>query len=191
TRQLLRVPGTLELYDVARDGRVLLGHHTLIRSLRGVAPGESVERELAWLDGSEPSDLSADGTTVLITENGERAGAGPAVDIPAADGSPATRIAEGQGIALSHDKAWALIRRDVSGRPQFLLVPTGAGQPKTLDLPGFNVRIGSFTPDDKRIVFDSEASGQPSRVYVVDLAGGKPRPVALDAEFPPYRSPIS
>ena len=53
-RRLVRVPGTLELYDVASEGRALLGHHTLIRSLRGLAPGQSTELELAWLDGSRP-----------------------------------------------------------------------------------------------------------------------------------------
>ncbi len=77
TRQLVKVPGTLELYDVAPGGRALLGHHTIIRSLRGLVSGESAERELAWLDSSLPADLSADGTTVLITEDGEGAGAGP------------------------------------------------------------------------------------------------------------------
>jgi hypothetical protein len=91
-RQLVRVPGDLELYDVARGGRALLGHHTIIRSLRGLAPGESAEHELAWLDSSSPADLSADGTTVLITEDGEGAGAGPAVYLRTNDGAPASEL---------------------------------------------------------------------------------------------------
>jgi Tol biopolymer transport system component len=175
TRKLVGVPGTLELYDVARGGRALLGHHTLIRSLRGVAPGESSERELAWLDSSLPSDLSADGTTVLITEDGEAAGTGPAVYLRTTDGAPAVRIADGEGVALSQDKRWVLTRRERDGRRYYVLVPTGAGVPRPLDFPGIDVGMGSFTPDGKRVVFGASGPGAPQGVYVADLAGGKPR----------------
>ena len=176
-RLLTRVPGTLELYDVARDGRVLLGHHTLIQSLRGLAPGQSTEVELAWLDGSAPSDLSADGTTLLITETGEGAGSGPAIYLRTTDGAPAARIGEGDGIALSPDKKWVLARREESGRRHFVLIPTGAGQVRPLALDGLNVGAGAFTPDAQRIVFTAGAETGPPQLYVADVAGGKPRPI--------------
>ena len=175
TRKLAGVPGALELYDVARGGRALLGHHTIIHSLRGVAPGASTERELAWLDSSLPADLSADGTTVLITEDGEGAGAGPAVYLRTTDGAPAVRIADGEALALSPDKQWVLTRREKDGRRHFVLVPTGAGQSRPLDFPGLDVRTGSFTPDGKRIVFGASGPGAPLGIYLADVAGGKPR----------------
>ena len=176
-RQLVRVPGNLELYDVSSGGRALVGHHTLIRSLRGLAPGGTAERELAWLDSSLPADLSADGTTVLITEDGEGAGAGPAVYLRTTDGAPAIRIAEGEGVALSPDKNWALVRREQGGRQSFVLVPTGAGQPRPLDFPGLSVGEGAFTPDGMRIVFDASDPGGSRGIYVAGLAGEKPRSI--------------
>jgi Tol biopolymer transport system component len=53
-RVLARVPGTIE--DVARDGRVLVSRGASIWGVRGVAPGESQERELSWLEGSAAVD---------------------------------------------------------------------------------------------------------------------------------------
>jgi serine/threonine protein kinase len=70
-RRLIRVPGSLELYDVSSDGRALIGHHNLVSLLQGLAPGQTSEVDLSWLDSSRPSDLSADGSMVLITEDGE------------------------------------------------------------------------------------------------------------------------
>jgi eukaryotic-like serine/threonine-protein kinase len=177
SRLLARVPGTLELYDVASDGRVLLGHHTLIQSLRGLVPGHSTEVELAWLDGSAPSDLSADGTTLLITESGEGAGSGPTIYLRTTDGAPAARIGEGDGIALSPDKKWVLARREEGGRRHFVLVPTGAGQARPLAFEGLNVGLGAFTPDSQRIVFTAGTEMGPPQLYISDVAGGKPRPI--------------
>ena len=176
-RQLLKVPGSLELYDVASGGRALVGHHTLIRSLRGLVPGGSTERDLSWLDSSLPADLSADGTTVLITEDGEGAGGGPAVYIRTTDGAPAVRIADGEAVALSADKKWVLARREQEGRGPFVLVPTGAGEPRPLDFPGLDVNWGSFTPDGKQIVFGASGPGASHGVHVADVSGGKPRTV--------------
>ncbi len=177
SRLLLRVPGTLELYDVASDGRVLLGHHTVIRSLRGLAPGQSGEVELAWLDSSAPADLSVDGTTILITESGEGAGGSPAIYLRTTDGAPAIRIGEGEAIALSPDKKWVLARREKGGRGGLTLVPTGAGQARDLDFEGLVVGSGSLTPDAKGIVFAARDGKAPVRVYVAEIAGGKPRAV--------------
>jgi hypothetical protein len=191
-RQLVRVPGELELYDVAADDRVLMGHHTLITSLRGLAPGESTEHELAWLDSSQPADLSGDGTTILITEDGEGAGAGPAVYLRTMDGAPAVRIAEGEGVALSPDKKWALTRRERDGRQSFVLVPTGAGQPRPLDFPGLSVEAGAFTPDGKRIVFGASGLGESRGIHVAGVAGEKPRSIGPPGcALPHFSSQVS
>jgi eukaryotic-like serine/threonine-protein kinase len=191
-RQLVKVPGTLELYDVGPGGRALLGHHTIIRSLRGLVFGESDSRELAWLDSSLPADLSADGTTVLITEDGEGAGTGPAVYLRSTDGAPAVRIGDGEAVALSRDKQWVLIRREKDGRRHFVLVPAGAGQPRPLDFPGLDVGAGAFTPDGKQIVFGARGPGASQGIYIADVAGGKPRSVGPPGSaFQQFASPVS
>ena len=191
-RQLIRVPGGLELYDVSSDGRALLGHHNVVGLLRGLAPGQTSELDLSWLDSSRPSDLSADGSTLLITEDGEAAGSRPAIYIRTTDGGEAVRIGEGFGVALSPDKKWILARRDEGGRRAFLLMPTGAGQARPLAFEGLDVGWGSFLPDGGRILFDATAAGQPSRLYVADVSGGKPRPVGPpNLRIPQFTSPVS
>src|SRR4029077_1925215 len=64
-RLVMRVPGSLELEDISRDGRVLAAHHTIIRILAGLPPGEEKQRNLSWLDSSVLADLSADGKTLV------------------------------------------------------------------------------------------------------------------------------
>ena len=191
-RRLIRVPGSLELYDVSSDGRALVGHHTLVSLLQGLAPGQASEIDLSWLDSSKPSDLSADGSMVLITEDGEGSGGRPSVYLRATDGSQAVRIGEGYGLALSPDKKWVLARREENGRRTFVLMPTGPGQPRPLAFEGLDVTSGVFTPDGQRIVFDATAPGQPSRLYVADLSGGKPRAVGPPGtRLQPFTSPVS
>ena len=68
-RLVMRVPGHLELDDISKDGRVLINHHTLTRTVRGASAADPKPRDLSWLDESVAADLSADGKTLLITES--------------------------------------------------------------------------------------------------------------------------
>ena len=192
-RRVARVPGILELYDLSQDGRVLMGHHTLTRRLIGLAPGREAELDLSCLDQSIPAGLSPDGTTLLITESGEGAGAAPAIYLRTTDGAPAARIGEGQAVALSPDKKWALARRADGGRHRLWLVPTGPGETRPLAVGDIDaVEGGGFTPDGKRIVFTAAAPGAKSRVYIADLSGGAARPLTPEGVGMPYGGdPIS
>ncbi|MGB6386210.1 MAG: protein kinase, partial [Terriglobales bacterium] len=109
-RLLARVPGELTLLDVRRDGSVLLTRGNDRAGLIGLAPGDTKERDLSWLDWSVPGDLSADGRTVLFGETGEGGGPKYAVYLRKTDGSPAIRLSEGIGLGLSPDGKWALTR---------------------------------------------------------------------------------
>ncbi len=100
-RLLMRVPGDLELDDVAKDGRAIFLHSMYAQSLRFATASDSSERELSWLDQSGVADLSADGRTVLLNESGEGAGGGTIIYMRGIDGSPAVRLGAGEGWALS------------------------------------------------------------------------------------------
>jgi serine/threonine protein kinase/Tol biopolymer transport system component len=180
-RLVARVPGHLELDDISRDGRVLLAHHTVLYGLRGMGPHSPAERDLAWLDASTPADLSADGKTLLLTEQGEGAGASHAVYLRGTDGSPAVRLGEGVGFALAPDGKSVLARLEPGGgKPEDLaLLPTGPGEIQRLKTGSIPVGgWGGFLPDGKSIVF---ASGRwavgGARIYRLDLSGGAPRPI--------------
>jgi hypothetical protein len=49
-RLVMRVPGDLELHDVAKDGRALFLHIMYAHSLRFATASDPSERELSWLD---------------------------------------------------------------------------------------------------------------------------------------------
>ncbi len=178
-RLVVRVPGYLELDDVSRDDRVLAAHHILIRELMGRSLPEEKERNLSWLDSSEAEDLSPDGKTVVLTEKGEGSGARPTVYLRRTDGSPAIKLGEGRGMALSPDGKWVLAEAGSAGRPHHLvLLPTGTGQ--TRSLPGgqfSNYGTGAWFPDGKRVAFAAQGTGAPRRIYIQSVEAGDPRPV--------------
>jgi dipeptidyl aminopeptidase/acylaminoacyl peptidase len=194
-RLVARVPGMLELYDISRDGRVLLAQHNLRSLLHGVEPGASEERELSWLDHSMPSDLSLDGRTLLLTERGEGAGAAPAVYVRGVDGSPAVRLGEGLGMALAPDGKRVLAKVEPGrGKPDALvLLPTGPGETETLKTGSFTVfGWGAFLPEGRGIVFSARAAQGPWRIYALDLSGGKPRPIGPEGTtIWQFSSPVS
>ncbi|MBK7597771.1 MAG: hypothetical protein IPJ07_04265 [Acidobacteria bacterium] len=57
-REVLRVPSDLWLHDINRDGRVLLTRFKHTVDLVGLAPGETLERNLTWVDVGSMNDLS-------------------------------------------------------------------------------------------------------------------------------------
>ncbi len=192
-RLVIRVPGSLELDDISGDGRVLLAHHTTVQSVRGLGPGQSREIDLSWLDNPFPADLSPDGTTLLLTEQGEGTGARPAIYLRGTDGSPALRLAGGWAEALSPDKQWVLAGLEEPGKPSHrVLLPTGPGEPKELPMDKLDPRWGAFTPDGKRIVFAAVGPDGESRLYIQEIPAGKPRAISPNGvEIQGLTSPVS
>jgi eukaryotic-like serine/threonine-protein kinase len=170
-----RIAGNLTLRDISRDGRMLVTRDTFREEILALAPGESKERDLTWLDYSLATSLSSDGRTVLFTEGGEGGGAGYSVYVRKTDGSPAVRIGEGFGQTLSPDGKWAVVILHAATDPQLAVYPTGAGEPKLLSKEGLTVYIACWMPDGKRILFTASEPGRGLRLYLRDVDGGKPR----------------
>jgi eukaryotic-like serine/threonine-protein kinase len=177
-RLLAREPGTLTLQDISRDGRALITRDVPRVGMVGLAPGETKERDLSWLDWSAPKDLSADGKTLLFTESGEAGGENYGTYLRETDGSPAVRLGEGLGIALSPDKKWA-----VGGLPnppvQYHLLPTGPGESKQLTNDKINHGFARWFPDSKHLLFTGSEPGHGLKLYVMDTqGGGEPRAIS-------------
>lgn len=176
-RLVAQMPGELELDDISRDGRLLLGYHTLIGSMRGVVAGDPVERELTWLDLPLPADISADGKTILFTETGEGGGKTSGAYMRSLDGSPAVRLGDGHALALAPGGKSALVSLPGTA-DRLLLLPTAVGEPKTITLAGFEtLDSAAFLPDGKEFVFSGKEIGKAPRTYRMSLQGGKPRPI--------------
>jgi len=154
---------------------MLVTRDTQRNEILSVAPGETKERELTWLDYSLPAAVSSDGKMVLFSESGEGGGAGYSVYIRKTDGSPAVRLGEGSSQDLSPDREWVLAIIHNASDPQLVAYPTGAGEPKVFPKDGVSVFGASFLPDGKRVVFTGSEPGHGSRLYLRDFAGGKPR----------------
>jgi eukaryotic-like serine/threonine-protein kinase len=182
-RLLARVPGELTLLDVDRDGNVLLTRGNDRAGMIGLTPGEAKERDLSWLDWSVPGDLSADGRTVLFGETGEGGGPKYAVYLRKTDGSPAIRLSEGVGTALSPDGKWALARPNSTPAP-LILLPTGVGEAKPLTHDSINHLNVRWLPDGKQLVFSGNEAGHGFRLYVETPGEGKPRPISPEGVNP-------
>jgi Tol biopolymer transport system component len=177
-RLLARTPIPLQLFDVSRDGRVLVGRIHWRSGIFGLPSRESTERDLSWLDASELDDISQDGNTLLITEFGEGGGHSRwSVYLRKTDDSPAVRLGDGQAFALSPDGSRALCLRRTSP-PQLILWPTGAGE--AISIKNENIADyywGDWLPDGKRIIFSGAEPGHGPRCYIQEIGGGEARAI--------------
>jgi len=172
TRQVWTSPYA-NIHDIARDGSVLLDESTGRRELVGYSSLDAPPRNLTALNWSFPTDISASGDAVLFYEQQIDP---PAIYLRKLDGSPAVRIGDGEGYGLSPDGKWAVTTKLPDRRP-ITLIPTGAGEPKTLDIGNLICQWANWFPDGKRILIMGSEPGRGSRLYVQDLGGGKPRAI--------------
>lgn len=101
------------------------------------------------------------------------------------DGSPAVRLGEGVALALSPDGLWAL-SKPTAGATHLVLLPMGAGQPRTLPLPGIqHVGAGAwFFPDGKQILLRGRDSAGKIGLYALEIESGKARIVTREGIHP-------
>jgi len=182
-RLVTRIPGTLILFDIWRDGRVLMARASRRREQMGSLEGAR-ERDLSWLDYSWPADLSADGKTLLFDEEGVgggvRFGKGQeltyAVYMRNTDGSAAIRLGEGAAAALSPDQQFVIAQ--TPGSPaQLGLLPTGPGGARALTSDDINHDTARWMPDGKRFIFAGNELAHGVRLYVQDVTGAKPQAI--------------
>ena len=178
TRLILTAPEGINLQDIAPDGRVLVSVENQRVALEATAAPDYRGHDLSWYDWSVVKDISADGQWVLFEESGEPFEGRYAVSVRGMNGAP-IHLGDGSAGGLSPDDKWAL---DVATAdpPRVTLLPIGPGTPKDVPLPGLeHVQNGSarFMPDGKHILVNASERGHLVRGFLLDLDGGKPRPV--------------
>ncbi len=180
-RALLEGPGTLEIHDVSKDGRVLLARVSFHSLTWGLAPGEPRERDLTWLELSTVMDLSADGSVLLLNVGSESLGPGPlwGAFLRRMDGSPAVQLGKPEARQLSPDGKWALAIQN-GPPPRLLALPTGAGDVRTLKGDFEWIGDARWTPDGKRVVAQAREKGHGNRLHSLDLEGGSLRPISKE-----------
>ena len=182
-RLVARIPGDFTLHDVDPRGRILLDQRIRRYSVVGLAPGEHRERDLSWLGGNGAVDLSSDGRQVVMMEY--------AVDPQAlylrkTDGSPAVKLGDENGIALSPDGRWVLAfpGNSVGSADHIVLVPTGAGVRRELRDGSIRTFHGAaWFPDGRRLAVLAGDSHR-ARLFTWDVdMSASPRPVSPDGDL--------
>jgi roadblock/LC7 domain-containing protein len=173
-RVVARGATLLQLTDIAADGGALVLSSDFTASTSCRAPGASREVDVSWLDVSSVGALSGDGQDVLLNGGGTGVGGRGAVHLRRTDASsPGVRLSQGEAGSLSPDKKW--FTRVSPEKVEVL--PTGPGEARTIQEDGLEYSAAAFFPDGKRLLVEARPRGEPRRLYVQDLAGGRARPV--------------
>ena len=140
------------IYDIAADGRVLLGRETFERRVEALTAGGTQAHDFSLSrEQSMSRHMAADGSTVVVVDQSTR---GYATYLRASDGSPPVKLGPGEGHSLSPDRAWV---STVTASPpmKVVLLPTGPGQPRELPNPDeIVVDLTRWLPDGKHLVVD-------------------------------------
>jgi hypothetical protein len=150
------------------------------------APNTEEDTNLSWLDWSTPQILSSDGRLVLFQEGRIFQEDGYAIYLRETGGAPPLLLGYGSVLALSPDASWiAVVKRQFGEDPELLLVPTGAGQPRSLDVGDLRLRqhgdawVAGSSPDDPgALVFVALAGdGAPHLYHLPLVEGAAPRAI--------------
>ena len=178
TRVVDRIPSTPTLYDIARDGRVLLGQNIfrILAYVRGL--GQDREHDVTIQNWSDASAISPDGRQVLLNEEGADSGRDYDVYVRASDGAAPERVGDGHGYDFSPDMKWVLSSLTLQIPRQLFLIPLGPGETKQITHDSIDRSNARFLPDGKNVVFSGTEPGHKSRIYVQAIDSRTARPIS-------------
>jgi hypothetical protein len=167
------------VHDVTRDGRWLVTRDDAREVIVVKKPGESAERDFAWLDHALAASLSRDGSMIAFTD--ENSGSGPAygVMLRRTDGSPAVRLGDG-GVshpAFSPDGKW--VAAGIMPKNQFVFYPTGPGEARRLDARADQFEFAGWFSDSQHVLLCGNTA--PGKCAKYATSGGPPAPMGPDA----------
>lgn len=175
-RRVAAFPTEVFLFDIARDGRVLLAAEQRRFEMRGRAAGGQ-ERDLSWLSWSVPFALTDDGETILFNEC---PGAGPPCSVALrgfAEEPPIVLDRNGFGMELSPDGAWAISIPPWSPQ-ELVLIATASEERRRFQLERLErATTPAWSPAGDSVYFLGNALGEGDRVYRLDLESGEAMPV--------------
>jgi Tol biopolymer transport system component len=160
----------IELFDVAADGRVLLGSHRNERQVLASLAGFTEPRNLVVSgESSVALYVSPDGRAALISNHLPK---DYETYLVRADRAGATLLAAGDGTSISPDGTSALIIP--ADNKSLVLSPVGMGPTRVIPNPeGLSDEgIPTWHPDGKHIVYTARRGSDPPRGYVCDVATG-------------------
>jgi len=94
------------------------------------------------------------------------------------DGSPPVRLGEGVPMSVSPDGRWVLSIRTPSTDPKLWVLPTGAGEPRSVTAGGLAVKTAEWFSDGKRVLLTAAEQGRGDRLYTLDGLDAKPHAIS-------------
>jgi len=176
-REVSNAPGTLELHDIAADGRALVARVAVRNHAYGRRPREA-ERKLSWLEATTVADVSTDGRSVLLREFSEREQKQSGVFLRDMQGAPPVRLGDGIAQQLSPDGKWALALRG----SEVVAYPTGPGAEHSRPAGLGVVEAARWMPDGRRVLVAAREPSGRTRLHSLSLEDGAP-PVALGEAY--------
>ncbi|HUR36298.1 MAG TPA: protein kinase [Terriglobales bacterium] len=180
-RSIERTPGSLYLFDINKNGEVLLAHFARRREVFGKGPSSDKYMELSVFDYSVPAAISQDGKDAVVIEEGEGGGPKYSVFLRKTDGSPAVRLGEGVASDLSPDGKF-VAGGTITVPSPVILFPTGAGDARTFTNNGMHHEDVKFFQDGKRLFMAARENGKGMRNWVMNVDGSGLRPVTAENE---------
>ena len=190
-RIIVRSPAYLWLQDISASGKVLLadsqeGGGISIHSAAGaVDQAIDVASESSEVDG-----ISWDGSLLSVTYSGANSGVDYSTYLARSDGSTPIRLGDGSSLGITPDGKHILVA--MASAPSHLRIyPTGTGEARDIDLSPVRVLDwrGSWSNNGPLVAFAGAESGKQSRIYLLDVAAGKVRPVTPEGVTSPFLSP--
>jgi len=174
SRFLLIAPGEMTIHDVSADGLALITVQNRTRTITVWVAG--TEKDLGWLDRSFFQQLSNDGTMIVFSEVGKAGGAGGLTYLRNLDGATAMKLSEGYAIGMSGDNKWVAVGLQTDP-PQYRLVPTGAGETRTIQFPQTEqATFVGFSADNRHLLFNRVNAERKQQTFQSDLDGANLRP---------------
>ena len=149
-RLIAQLPGSFEVADISREGKVLLVEWRHRNSVFDLAPGSQSEQTLVVSE--EPwvvTGIAADGRSLAVTEVGDH---DTATFLFHTDGQPPVRVAGGMGQSMSPDGRWIAVWRGDRAAARTFIVPVGAGEEKALRPEGITAFLVSWFSDSRRFL---------------------------------------
>jgi len=186
-RTLLAAPGRYSLFDISKDGVVLLSFDYCRREIMAGKLGQPHDQNLSWFDWSFLTSITSDGSKIVFEEQGafSRADGEYQIYVRSLDGSASVSIGEGYGRAISNDGKWVVAK--TGSPPRLQLLPTGAGDPRPIPLLGLESYYAwDFAGDLGRLFIVGNEPGRGNRLYLLDIDGdGTPRPISPEGTSAP------